>query len=115
MLSKVKKKNTGNRKHRVEVQKQQKTPDGMGGDTVEWVKDFDMWCNIKPVSGNQRLRLDAIQSTVDHVIEVRHGLDLSNDKRIKYGTRYLNIHYVLNEGEEGAYDELAATELKNES
>ena len=115
MITKDTKKHTGSLRQRVEVQHQQTAPDGAGGYTVEWVKDFDMWCNIKPVSGNQRLHLDAIQSTVDYIIEVRHGLGLSNEKRIKYGTRYFNIHYVLNEGEEGAYDELAVTELKNES
>jgi SPP1 family predicted phage head-tail adaptor len=110
MLSKAKKKYTGDFKQRLTVQKEELVSDGMGGQFPEWVEDFKIWGNIKPVSGSERLHLDAIDSTVTHRIQTRFTkADLTN-RRIGYKGREFNIHYHLSPDEERAYTELGAAE-----
>ena len=110
MITKEKKKFTGQLRQRVTVMKEELVSDGMGGQFPEWTEDFKVWANIKPVSGSQRLHLNAIDSNVSHVIQTRYtGKDLK-DRKLKYKGRSFNIHYNLNEGEENAYTEMAATE-----
>lgn len=110
MITKAKKKATGQLRQRVSVMKEELIPDGMGGEWPEWTEDFKIWANIKPVSGSQRLHLDAIDSTVSHVIETRYTDKDLTDRKLSYKGRNFNIHYYLNEDEENAYTELAAGE-----
>ena len=106
---------------KVTFQYQQGTTDGMGGNSVQWmdlVSDFVM---IQPISGNQRMHLEAVQSTITHKIRARYRSDLdllgyakkkyANEWRIKHGDRFFNIHYVLDENERMAFFEMAAAEL----
>lgn len=110
MLTKAKKSYTGDFKHYVEIYHTVESDDGMGGTTTEDEVLDQEWVKIKPVSGRQRLHLDAIESTVSHIIEMRFRDDLSNENWIEYNGRKFNIRYILNKDEENAYLELAATE-----
>ena len=112
MLTKAEKKQTGRFKHYVDFMHTVETDDGMGGSTVTEEVLAQIWVKIKPVSGNQKLHLQAIQSNVSHVIEMRYrdDIDLSNENWIEYNGRKFNIHYIINQDEESAYMELAATE-----
>ena len=112
MLTKAKKKQTGRFKHYVDFMHTTETDDEMGGTTPTPTLLAKIWVRIQPVSGNQRLQLEAIQSNVSHVIEMRYrdDIDLSNENWIEYNGRKFNIHYIINQDEESAYMELAATE-----
>ena len=110
MITKAKKKFTGQLRQRVTVMKEELISDGQGGEWPDWVEDFKIWANIKPVSGTQRLHLQAIDSTVSHVIETRYTGNNLTDRKLSYKGRSFNIHHYLNEDEENAYTELAASE-----
>lgn len=110
MITKSKKKATGQLRQRVSVMKETLVSDGQGGQFPEWSEDFKIWANIKPVSGSQRLHLGAIDSTVSHIIETRYRDDTLTDRKLQYKGRDFNIHYYLNEDEENAYTEMAAEE-----
>lgn len=102
---------TGSLKQRVVFQREEQVSDGMGNTFPDWVDDFEAWANIQPISGNQRLQLDAVNQSVTHQVTIRHRPDESlQGRRMKYNGREFNIHYHLNEGEERAYDELGASE-----
>lgn len=109
-ITTAKKKITGQLRQRVSVMKETLISDGMGGEWPEWQEERKIWANIKPVSGSQRLHLDAIDSTISHVIETRYTGKELTDRKLTYKGRSFNIHYYLNEGEENAYTELAARE-----
>ena len=110
MITKAKKKFTGQLRQRVTVMKEELISDGMGGQFPEWTEDFKIWANVKPVSGSQRLHLDAINSNVSHVIETRYRDKDLTDRKLSYKGRSFNIQYHLNQYEENAYTEMAATE-----
>lgn len=112
MITKAKKKNTGRFKHRVDLMHTVESDDGQGGTTTSEEVLAQIWVKIRPVSGSQKLHLDAIESNVSHVIEMRYrdDIDLSNENWIEYNGRTFNLHYILNQDEESAYMEIAATE-----
>ena|SRR5690554_312580 len=120
MITKAKKKRIGTFKHYADFRFEDGADDGMGGGLPEWKTLFSAWVNIRPVSGNQRLQLDAIQGNVSHVIQMRFQgnlKDLGYDKDradnnllMKLGDRIFNLHYALSEDEEDAYYEFGASE-----
>jgi|SRR5690554_25386 len=111
MITADKKKHVGQLFHRVDFEVDRGADDGMGGGFEDWQTDFEAWAQVKPVSGNQRLQLDAQQSTVTHTVTMRYRPDVSLEgRRMKHGDRVFKIRYYLNEGEEGYYTQLAASE-----
>lgn len=120
MITKEKKKHTGNFKQRAYFEYATLTDDGMGGGTESWTKLTDDWVNIIPVSANQRLQMNAQGVTTTHTVQVRYRDDLDalgyakgqydNLLKMVYNNREFNIQYVINEYEEGYYFEMAAEE-----
>lgn len=85
--------------------------DGMGGSEGSWIKEKTMYVNLKPVSGRERIHNEAIESDVTHKVQIRHNdFDITAKSRLTYGNRTFNLKYVLNQGEDDAYWELAAVE-----
>lgn len=109
----IKKKNIGRFRRRIRVEKQAFVSDGMGGQTVTWSEDFKVWAQIEPISGRQKLDLDAISSTVSHVIRFRCEEDVTNENRIIYNGREFNIQYVVNVDEDSTFYEIGANEGSN--
>lgn len=120
MIDKSKKKHTGNFKQRGTFEYVTITNDNMGGGTEAWSALADAWLNIKPMRGSQRLQLQAQKVSTTHTIQARYRGDLDllgyankkydNELRLKYGDRYFNIQYVINEDEENYFFEMAAEE-----
>lgn len=120
MITKEKKKHTGDFKQRVYFEYATVSDDGMGGGVESWEKLNDDWVNIIPLSANQRLQMAAQGVNTTHRIQVRYRDDLDtlgyankeydNLLRMVYGTRKFNIQYVINEYEESYYFEMAAEE-----
>jgi SPP1 family predicted phage head-tail adaptor len=120
MITKAKKKRIGKFKQYADFRFEDTTPDGAGGSTVEWVTLFSAWVNIEPVSGSQRLHLDAINSNVNYMVQVRFQDNLKalgynkdrpdNHLKMRYKGRVFNLHYVLSEDEENCYYEFGASE-----
>lgn len=111
-LTKAKKKRTGEFKHRLTFQNWDESGgDGMGGSEGAWADEATLWGRVRPISGRELIKLDAVNSNISHVIKIRYSAhDITGKTRIKWGTRTFNIQYVMNEDEESAYMEIAATE-----
>ena len=120
MITKDKKKHTGDFKQRVAFEYVTVTDDGMGGGVESWTELTNDWANIIPLSANQRLQLGTQGVGTTHRIQVRYRDDLDtlgyakgeydNLLRMIYNDRIFNIQYVINEYEEGYYFEMAAEE-----
>lgn len=120
MITKEKKKHTGDFKQRAYFEYVTVSDDGMGGGVESWTKLTDDWFNIIPLSASQRLQMGAQGVGTTHRIQVRYRDDLdtlgyakkkyNNELRLIYAERIFNIQYVINEYEESYYFEMAAEE-----
>ena len=120
MITKEKKKHTGDFKQRVSIEYVTVTEDGMGGGLENWTELVKEWVNIIPLSASQRLQMGAQGVGTTHRVQVRYRDDLDtlgyakkkydNKLRLIYGERIFNIQYVINEYEESYYFEMAAEE-----
>ena len=87
---------TGALKHHAELQGKSQLSDGGGGIAVSWVTERKIWCQIRPLSGTQRMEAMARQSEVSHEIYARYQSDVDpdvlTDKRIRFGASIYNIN-----------------------
>ena len=86
---------TGALRHHADLQSKGSTGDGGGGADVTWATERKLWCQIRPLSGTQRMEGMARQSEVSHEIYARYQVDVDPDvltkKRIRYGSAIYNI------------------------
>ena len=101
---------TGRMRHRAELQSLQSEPDGMGGFTTEWVRERDVWCWIRPLSGTQRLESMRRDSQVGHEIYARFKADITIGKRLAYRGKVYNIEALWSPDEREEFVQIMATE-----
>lgn len=81
---------TGALKRRADLQARTETSDGAGGVTVAWVTERKVWCEIRPLTGVQKLEADRREPKVTHVISARYAADITPHKRLLHrGVPYL--------------------------
>lgn len=101
---------TGKMRHRAELQKMSEVADGNGGWKVKWVKERDIWCWIRPLSGIQKLESMRRDSQVSHEIYTRFHADVTTDRRIAYRGKVYNLEAVWSPDEREEYLQIVATE-----
>ncbi len=89
---------SGRLRDRVTLQVAVQTADDAGGFTRAWQDVAELWAEIAPLSGHERL--DALQLTgfVTHNLTLRYRADVTADKRFVAGARVFNIRSVVDEG-----------------
>lgn len=75
--------------------------DASGGQTNTWSEGIKYWAYIMPLSGNEVMRSEQLQSRTTHKIFIRYKPDFANtrdfsSKRIVYNGRIFNIRYIRN-------------------
>ena len=80
----------------ITIQKKIGTYDSYGQEVLEFVDIATVWANVKPVTGREKLRAGAYDSTLSHTVAVRYQPELLPETaadawRILYGTRILEI------------------------
>lgn len=57
---------------------------------MQWATERMIWCDIRAVSGSQRMESMRLESPISHEITTRHNADVEPKKRIFYqGVPYL--------------------------
>ena len=100
---------TGAMRHRAELQVKSQSSDGGGGLVTSWTKSRDLWCQIRPLSGVQRLEAMRRQSSVTHEIYARYATDLTTQARIVHGGVAYNINAVWSPETGGEFCHMVAT------
>jgi len=104
---------TGNMRQLGRLEVKAETEDGYGGRAGEWQTERAIWCQIKPVSGTQRLESNQRQSQVSHTIFVRHQDDVApgvvEKKRITYNGFGYNIVAAWNPESQPEFVHMTAT------
>jgi SPP1 family predicted phage head-tail adaptor len=104
-------KNTSSRlRQRLTLQQEAQAPDTAGGYTRSWQNVADLWAEITPVTGREKLFADQMQSQISHKIALRYRAGVSAGQRLVFETRAFNIRYVFNVGENNEMLELLAEE-----
>lgn len=101
---------SGMLRHRIEVQRESKTPDGAGGSSTVWGTIATVRAFVKPISGGERLQALRLESDITTRIFARYGLDVLPSDRILYNGRLFVIKAILNLEEANKWLELYTVE-----
>ena len=85
---------SGNLRHRVSIQRQAETTDGMGGFSLIWSAISGMSAvpaAIWPLSSKEQLDSMKLESVATHRIRIRYRSGITSKDRIVFGSRVFNI------------------------
>jgi SPP1 family predicted phage head-tail adaptor len=85
-------------RHRLTLQSPSRADDGGGGAVVTWQTVAELWAAVRPISGDERLRADAVSGRITHEVWIRHRADVVPAMRFTDGARTLEITAVLDPG-----------------
>jgi SPP1 family predicted phage head-tail adaptor len=85
-------------RERLTLEAPSRAGDGGGGATVTWDPVAELWAAVRPITGDERLRHDAVTARVTHEVWIRHRADVVPAMRFTAGARILHIVAVLDPG-----------------
>lgn len=91
----------GRLRHRVEIQSGTETVDAAGQPVTTWSTTKTVWGSVEPLLGREFQEAQRTDSDITHTVTVRGASSVDVEKRIKFGTRILNIDSVLDVDERG--------------
>lgn len=97
----------------ITIQAQSRTSDGAGGWSNTYSDLHTLWADIIPATGTEALQQEQLLGKKPYTITARYSSELAgidNQNRVKWGTRFFNIHSVINLNEEGEFVEMLAFE-----
>ena len=97
-------------RHKLCLQQEMLTTDGVGGYIKTWQNVADVWAELKPVLGSERLFAGQLQSAVTHKILIRYRAGISAGMRFVFDGRNFNIRAVFNADEKHDTLEILAEE-----
>ncbi len=92
------------------LQSQYTTPDGSGGQILEWVNDMECWAYIKAIPGIEIIRGEQIQASLTHEIAIRWRAGVNNKMRAVFFGRLFNIKHAVNPEEKNEWWVLTCAE-----
>lgn len=87
--------NAGKLRHLVAIQKIAKTSDGAGGWTSTWTDHLMIRAFLNPLSGNERLQADRLESTVVARCFTRYRPDIEAKQRLVFEGKAYQIRSVI--------------------
>jgi SPP1 family predicted phage head-tail adaptor len=88
----------GKLRDRLTLEMAVRSDDGGGGAIVAWTAVADVWAAVRPITGDERLRADAVTGRVTHQVWIRHRVGVVPAMRFRAGDRILDIVAVLDPG-----------------
>lgn len=88
---------------RIELQKESRVSDGMGGATVTWQTQATVWAHVRPLRGSERLQADTMEAPARYLVVVRYRQDVSESWRIAWNGKVMNINFIQDGGARSAY------------
>ena len=103
----------GSLRHRIEIQIQTDTTDGMGGFTTSWIAAFGMNsvpAAIWPLKSQEKMDAMKLETQITHKIRVRYRSEITTKMRISWKGRTFNIISLINPDERNIMLEIMAAE-----
>jgi SPP1 family predicted phage head-tail adaptor len=85
---------TSRLRYKMTLQSEVQTPDTAGGYTRSWQDIAELWAEITPLSGRERLVAMQLESNVTHRVLIRSRSGVSSGQRLINETIVLYIIYV---------------------
>lgn len=102
---------------RITIQRRSSTKDSYGQEIDSWTTIAQVWAQVKPMGGRERMRTAAmvVESILTHTVTVRYSDTLmppleADAWRILYGSRILNISSSRDVEEDKRFIEFDCTE-----
>ena len=95
---------------RVEIQEATQTRGTSGGVVLTWATKKVKWMHVVPLSGNELIRMQQLQSEVTHKCRARYDSSMNTAQRIKIGERIIEIKSVINVNSRNRWMELLCKE-----
>jgi SPP1 family predicted phage head-tail adaptor len=93
----------GAMRHELSLQVQVRTPDGMGGHTLDWQETAIVFAQIEPVSATSFFGADQTLEETTHRITIRHHEAVASAMRFVKGARAFAILTVHDPDGTGRY------------
>ena len=85
----------GELKHYITIEKPKMVVNDRGGKDKSWETFASCWASIKPVSGREFVAGIQTESEITTHIKIRYLAGIKNDMRVKSGSVYYKIEYVI--------------------
>ncbi len=95
---------------RITLQQPVDVDDGQGGITRTWQDEDTFWIGIDEHRGREVTQDGRQQMITQYKIICRYRSDITNAKRLKFGTRFFNIRQIINPQEKNAMLTIIAEE-----
>lgn len=100
----------GKLRHVIDIERETKTPDGIGGSYLDWSVVASPRAYIKPMSGGERFHAMRIEANITHRIYIRYQTGLREGDRINFNGRLMQIRALINLEEKNRWLEIYADE-----
>lgn len=100
----------GRLRHRIRIEEQLRTPDGIGGAASVWTPVAEVWAEITPLAGREVSASGGIEGRVTHELRLRHRDGVTPAMRAVLGARVFEIRAVVDVGERRRFLRLLAEE-----
>jgi len=103
----------GGLRHRISLQVQTETEDGMGGSSLDWAAVTGLSsvpAAIWPVSSKERIDSMKLELQITHKIRMRYISGITAKHRIVFGSRTFNITSIINPDERNIMLDMLCTE-----
>jgi SPP1 family predicted phage head-tail adaptor len=95
---------------RLRLQSPARTGDGQGGCVESWADVAEVWAELVPLKGYERMQAMQLESPITHRVTMRWRRGVTNAQRLLYGDRVFNIKEALNLDEQDAFLQLLCVE-----
>ena len=89
----------GKLRHRIKVQNYSETQDAMGQVIKGWTTCGIKWARVEPMSVNERLRAQQIDSKITHKITMRWFENFDPDQRFLFKDRHFYVKGTIKKDE----------------
>ena len=100
----------GKLRHIGTIEKHSNTTDEAGGVTKTWTEFKKVWCDIKPLNGNEKYVSQEKHATATHQVIVRFTKGIDTKMRLVSRGRIFEIKSVLNVNEQDKMLQLVVEE-----
>jgi SPP1 family predicted phage head-tail adaptor len=78
-------------RHRLTLEELNRISDEGGGFTESWEEVAELWADVRPVSGFERVEADRLSGTVSHAIALRYRSGVTPAMRFRKDSRVFHI------------------------
>lgn len=79
---------------RVEIRREVRDDDGMGGSVLSWETIATVWALVRPMTGREREHSDKMNATANYLIVIRYRDDITEEDVIVWRGRQFNIRFL---------------------